>query len=60
MVNPKKQTTNPGTVVPPSGQPPSGNLASRDSKRIAAELREYKAFFWDKLVNLHRPSPLLD
>jgi SRSO17 transposase len=29
--------------VPPSGQPPSGNLAQRDLKNLAAELSQYSA-----------------
>jgi SRSO17 transposase len=43
MVKTKKKAINPRVVVPPSGQPPSGNLASRDSKRLASALTEYYA-----------------
>jgi SRSO17 transposase len=31
------------TLAPPSGQPPSGNLARRDAKRLASELNNYYA-----------------
>lgn len=31
------------TLAPPSGQPPSGNLARRDAKRLALELSNYYA-----------------
>ncbi len=43
MIKPKKPRSKPGTVVPPSGQPPSGNLAPLDSKRLASELSNYYA-----------------
>lgn len=43
MVKTKKKAIEPRVVVPPSGQPPSGNLVPRDSKRLAAELTEYYA-----------------
>lgn len=43
MIESKKQLSKTQAVVPPSGQPPSGNLAPRDSKRLASELSDYYA-----------------
>jgi SRSO17 transposase len=41
----KAKKVQPKTVIlaPPSGQPPSGNLARRDAKRLASELSNYYA-----------------
>ena len=39
----KKIQTNAEASVPPSGQPPSKNLARRDVKQLATELSKYYA-----------------
>lgn len=43
MSNAKKIQAKAGALAPPSGQPPSGNLARRDAKRLALELTNYYA-----------------
>lgn len=43
MVKPKKHLPDTRNAAPPSGQPPSGNLAPRDSEQLALELSDYYA-----------------
>jgi len=43
MIKPKKVQSKVKAIAPPSGHPPSGNLAPRDSKRLASELSDYYA-----------------
>jgi len=43
MIKPKTVQAKAEGVPPPSSQPPSGNLARRDSKRLASELKDYYA-----------------
>jgi len=41
MIKPKKVQSKAEASPPPSGQPPSENLARRDAKRLASELSDY-------------------
>lgn len=41
MIKPKNVQSKAKAIAPPSGQPPSRNLAPRDSKRLASELSNY-------------------
>jgi hypothetical protein len=43
MSKAKKVQAKAGALAPPSGQPPSGNLARRDAERLALELSNYYA-----------------
>ena len=41
MIKAKKTQANADADAPPSGQPPSGNMARRDVKKLESELSDY-------------------
>lgn len=47
MSEAKKSQVTAVAGAPPSGQPPTGNLACRDAKRLASELSDYYGYSRD-------------